>query len=178
MVLRLPNLTNLLTTEGKVWIAPTTVIIGGVEIGTQTCIGPNSVLRGDLNRITIGSMTSIQEDSFIETKETFGVVIGNRVSIGHNSILTGCRVGDGAIIGDQVSILEGAEIGEGAVIKSGTIIYQGQCIPPHVVVEGSPAHSVRSLTEEEIFRKQKYWQHVEQIWEALNNSETKDKLTA
>lgn len=161
MIIRLPNLENRLTINGQVWIAPTAVVIGGVDINTHSSIGHNSVLRGNMNLITIGCLTRIQEDCFVETRISAGVTIGNRVNIGHDVTLTGCVIRDGAIIGNGAIILEGAEIGEDSIIKPGTIIYEGQHIPSQVIVEGSPAKVTRCLTTEEVFRMQKYWQYIE-----------------
>jgi carbonic anhydrase/acetyltransferase-like protein (isoleucine patch superfamily) len=161
---------NRLTIDGEAWIAPTAVIIGDVEIKAYSNIGPNTVLRGEHTRIIIGSLSNIQEDCFIETQESLGVTIGSQVSIGYNSVLTGCTIRDGVVIGNGAVILPGAEIGEDSVIKHGTIIPQNMQIPPRSLVEGLPARIVKQLSDEELLRKQKYWQHVEKSLDFIINS--------
>jgi len=162
MITRLPNRMHRLTIDGEAWIAPTAIIVGKVRINAHSSIGYNSVLRGDPDQITIGTLSNVQEDCFIETRPSLGVTIGSRVSVGYNVTLTGCTIKDGVIIGDGSVVLEGADIGEDCVIKPGTIIHKNMQVPPRSLVEGLPARVVKQLSEEEILRKQKYWQHVEQ----------------
>ncbi|MBU2446803.1 MAG: hypothetical protein KJ666_14695, partial [Bacteroidetes bacterium] len=67
----------------NVLIAPGVKIIGDVEIGNNSSIWFNSVLRGDINYIKIGTFTNIQDNSVIHLTKESPVNIGNYVTIGH-----------------------------------------------------------------------------------------------
>ncbi|NLK51419.1 MAG: gamma carbonic anhydrase family protein [Syntrophomonadaceae bacterium] len=179
MLFRLPKQPNRIIINGEVWIAPTAVIIGGIKIDNQSRIGYNSVLRGDLNQISIGCLTSIDDECYIETGINSGVTIGNGVKIGYNVTLNCCLIQDGVFIGDGAIVQKGACIEEDSIIKPGTIIYEGQHIPARAIVEGSPASVSRYLTNEEISQKQKYWHNLENrllnYYEATKN---KDQVMA
>lgn len=161
MLTQLPEKMHQLKIDGAAWTAPTAIIIGKVTINAHSNIGHNSVLRGDLEKITIGNLTNVQEDCLIETKFSYGVSIGNRVNIGYDTRLTGCTIQDGVVIGDRSIIMEGARIGTECVIKPGTLIYSNMQIPPKSLVAGIPGRIIKQLSEEEIKLKNKYWQHVE-----------------
>lgn len=172
MLTQLPDKMHQIKINSEAWTAPTAIIIGKVTIDAHSSIGHNSVLRGDLEKITIGSLTNIQEDCLIETKFSYGVSIGSQVSIGYDTRLTGCTIQDRVVIGDRSIIMEGARIGADSVIKPGTLIYSNMQIPPKSLVAGIPARIIKQLSEEEIKRHNKYWQHVENCLDTrLNNSE-------
>ena len=144
----------LITYKGKspsldptVFVAPGAKVIGDVKVGTESTIWFNTVLRGDEGPISIGNRCSIQDNSTIHLYEDAPVVVEDEVTVGHNVILHGCKVGRRSIIGMGSTILDHAEIGEECIIGANTLIPPGKKIPPRSLVVGSPGKVVRELNE-------------------------------
>src|SRR6185369_17575044 len=105
----------------SVWIAPTATIIGDVEIGERSTIWFNTVIRGDVYPIRIGKETNIQDNCTLHcTYKEVGVVLGNRVTIGHNVILHGCEVRDGSLIGMGAILMDKVVIGKHCLVGAGS----------------------------------------------------------
>lgn len=132
-----------------VFVAPGVKIIGDVQVGDESTIWFNSVLRGDEGSIKIGKRCSIQDNSTIHLYEDAPVEIEDEVTVGHNVILHGCKVGKRSIIGMGSTILDHAEIGEECIIGANTLIPPGKKIPPRSLVVGSPGKVVRELNEKD-----------------------------
>ncbi len=131
-----------------VFIAAGARIIGDVTIGAGSSIWFNCVLRGDVEAISIGSGTNIQDGSVIHvTNGRYGVHIGDNVLAGHMVLLHGCRIGDGAMIGMKATLMDGVEVGPGAIIAAGSLVTPGKRVPGGELWAGSPARKVRDLTE-------------------------------
>lgn len=135
--------------DESVFVAPGAKIVGKVKIGAYTNIWYNSVVRGDADRVFIGSGTNIQDNCTLHEDPGFPLVIGDRVSVGHNCVLHGCTVGDDALVGMSSTILNGAKIGAGAVVGAGSLVTQGMEIPPGHLAMGLPAKIIRPLNENE-----------------------------
>lgn len=138
--------------DETVFIAPGAIVIGRVEIGPNSSIWYNSVVRADVDTITIGSFTNIQDGSILHEHAGFPLVIGDRVTVGHRSLLHGCTIEDDAYIGMGVIVLNGAHVGAGAVVGAGSLVLQGQQIPAGMLAMGLPAKVVRKLQEGEYER--------------------------
>lgn len=141
------------------FIAETAVIIGDVEIGPRSGIWYNTVIRGDVNRIRIGSGTNIQDLSMLHVThkkdaEDPGapLLIGDNVTIAHSVTLHGCTIGNGAFIGMQALVMDRAVVGEEALVGARALVTEGTVIPPRTLWLGSPARCKRDLTEEELER--------------------------
>ncbi|MCM3636716.1 gamma carbonic anhydrase family protein [Sporosarcina luteola] len=132
-----------------VFVAPGAKVIGNVQVGEESTIWFNTVLRGDEGPITIGKRCSIQDNSTIHLYEGAPVVVEDEVTVGHNVILHGCKVGKRTIIGMGSTILDHAEIGEECIIGANTLIPPGKKIPPRSLVVGSPGKVVRELNEKD-----------------------------
>lgn len=132
------------------WIHPSAYIIGDVEIGDYTGIWHYVVIRGDEDKITIGKETNIQENTVIHTDAGTKAEIGDRVTIGHNCIIHGAKVGSHTIIGMGAILLNNAKIGEYSIIGAGAVVTQNTEIPPHSLALGVPAKVVRKLKDEDI----------------------------
>ncbi len=133
-----------------VYISPGVQIIGDVEIGSKSNLWPNAVIRGDMNKITIGQHTNVQDNSTLHVDTDHPLVIGDNVTIGHNAILHGCTIGNTTLIGMGAIVLDGAKIGDEVLIGAGALIPPGKEIPPRCLVVGSPGKVIRELKEEEI----------------------------
>ncbi|MDM5455026.1 MULTISPECIES: gamma carbonic anhydrase family protein [Peribacillus] len=133
-----------------VFIAPGAHLIGDISIGKESTIWFNSVLRGDEDSITIGEKCSIQDNSTIHLFEGCPVVIEDEVTVGHNVILHGCKIGKRSIIGMGSTILDNVEIGEECIVGANTLISSGKSIPPRSLVVGSPGKVVRRLNDKDL----------------------------
>ncbi|MFJ8263809.1 gamma carbonic anhydrase family protein [Rummeliibacillus sp. NPDC094406] len=133
----------------SVFLAPGAYIIGDVSIGEQSTIWFNAVLRGDEDSITIGNKCSIQDNATIHLYEGAPVVVEDEVTVGHQVVLHGCKVGKRSIVGMGSVILDHVEIGEECIIGANTLITQGTKIPPRSLVVGSPGKVVRELNEKD-----------------------------
>jgi len=135
----------------SVWVAPGAAIIGDVEIGADSSVFYGSVLRGDVERISIGERTNIQDQATLHVSAgRFPTLLGNEITVGHRAVVHGCRVADGALIGIGSIILDGAEIGENALVAAGAVVTPGSKIAAGMLAVGMPARAVRALGQDEI----------------------------
>ncbi len=133
------------------FIAEDADIIGDVKIGMNSSIWFKTVVRGDVNFITIGKNTNIQDSSVLHvTTETHPLIIGNDVTAGHRVILHGCTIKDRVLIGMGSILLDGAVIESDTLVAAGSVVTQNCHIPYGKLVMGTPARIKRDLTEEEI----------------------------
>ena len=133
-----------------VFIATGSRVIGDVEVGPQSSIWYNAVVRGDVCPIVIGARTNIQDLSVIHvTSGQYPTYIGDDVTVGHRALVHGCRVGDRCLIGMGAIILDGAVIEEECLIAAGALIPPGMRVPSGSLVMGSPGRIKRELTPEE-----------------------------
>ncbi len=126
------------------YIAPNASLIGRVKIGEKSSVWFNTVLRGDMENIIIGNMSNIQDLSVGHADPGFPLVIGNRVTIGHNCVLHGCRIEDDCLIGMGAIIMNGVVIGRGSIIGAGSVLLEGMEVPNFSMVVGSPAKVKKS----------------------------------
>ena len=146
----------------NVFIAEGAKIIGEVEIGEDSSIWFNCVLRGDENFIKIGKRTNIQDLTtlhiwhrlFDDKGEIidagFPVIIGDDVTIGHNCIIHACKIESCCLIGMHSCIMDDVCIGENSIVGAGSVVTKGKKFPPRSLILGNPAKLVRELKEEEI----------------------------
>ncbi|MEY8753714.1 gamma carbonic anhydrase family protein [Peribacillus frigoritolerans] len=136
--------------DDTVFVAPGAHLIGDISIGKESTIWFNAVLRGDEDSITIGEKCSIQDNSTIHLFEGCPVVIEDEVTVGHNVILHGCKIGKRSIIGMGSTILDNVEIGEECIVGANTLISSGKIIPPRSLIIGSPGKVVRRLNDKDL----------------------------
>lgn len=128
------------------FLAENATIIGDVIIGSDCSIWYNAVLRGDVNSIRIGNRTNIQDGTVIHTLYQKSVsVIGDDVSIGHNAVIHGAEIKNGALIGMGAIVLDHAVIGEGAIIAAGAVVLSGTIVEPGCIYAGVPAKFVKKV---------------------------------
>jgi carbonic anhydrase/acetyltransferase-like protein (isoleucine patch superfamily) len=135
-------------------------IIGDVTIGERSSVWPGAVARGDVNSIRVGDETSIQDNSVLHCDAgPFPLVIGSRVTVGHQAMLHGCTVEDDCVIGIGSIVLNGARVGKGSVIAAGALVPEGMAVPPGSMVMGVPGKVRREITEDEGKRFRENAQH-------------------
>jgi carbonic anhydrase/acetyltransferase-like protein (isoleucine patch superfamily) len=137
------------TVHKQSFVAISADVIGNVFIGQFSNIWFGAVLRGDMDHISIGEYTNVQDNCTVHTDKDFPVHIGDYVTIGHNSIIHGCKISSNTLIGMGSTILDGAEIGEYTIIGASSLVTQGKKIPSGVLCMGVPAKVIRELTFEE-----------------------------
>lgn len=132
------------------FIADYTTITGDVEIGEESSVWFNTVIRGDIAPTIIGKKVNIQDNSVLHQSPNNPLVLEDEVTIGHQVTLHSCIIRQRALIGMGSIILDQAEIGEGAFIGAGSLVPQGKKIPPNTLAFGRPAKVIRELNEEDI----------------------------
>jgi len=139
------------------FIAETAVIIGDAQIGPQSSIWYNVVVRGDVNSIRIGARSNMQDLSMLHVthKKHAGdpgapLIIGDDVTVGHSVTLHGCTVENAAFIGMQAIVMDRVVVGTGALVGARALVTEGTIIPPHTLWVGAPARYKRDLTPDEI----------------------------
>lgn len=128
------------------YIAPSAMINGRVKIGAHATVWFNTTLRGDSEYIEVGDETNIQDGSILHVDVGFPCILGKRVTLGHNAIVHGSTVKDGALIGIAATVLSRCVIGEGALIAAGAVVLEGTIVPPHTLWTGCPAKQVKELS--------------------------------
>ena len=137
----------------RVYLVDSAQVIGDVEIGDDSSVWFNAVIRGDVNYIRIGSATNVQDNSTLHvTKDVYPLFVGSQVTIGHNVTLHGCKVADRCLIGMGAIILDNAQIGEDSIVGAGALVTEGSKFPPASLILGMPAKVARPLKKEEIDR--------------------------
>lgn len=139
-----------LPADGQYFIAETATVIGNVRLKSNASVWYGSVLRGDNELIEIGEGSNVQDNCTFHTDPGFPLTIGKNCTIGHNVILHGCTIEDGALIGMGSIIMNGARIGKGCVVGAGAIITEGKEFPERSLVVGAPAKVIRALTPEQV----------------------------
>ena len=139
-----------LETDGDdFWIAPNATLIGNVKLLKDASVWFNAVLRGDVELITVGQGSNVQDGAIIHTDPGFPCTIGKNVTVGHLAMLHGCEIGDGSLIGIGSVILNGAKIGKNCIIGSKALVTEGMEIPDGAMVLGIPGKVKKILNEEE-----------------------------
>ena len=137
--------------DKTVFLASGVKVIGDVEIGANSSVWYNSVVRGDVNFIRIGEETNIQDCSMLHvTNGKFPLFIGNKVTIGHSVTLHGCILKDLCLIGMNSTVLDGALVEEHAMVAAGALIKPGFIVPSGKLAGGVPAKIIRDLSGEEL----------------------------
>ena len=137
------------TVADSAWVAPNATLVGGVTLGERVSVFYGAVLRADVDTITIGDDTNLQDNVTMHCDAGTPTSVGARVSVGHGAILHGCTVHDDSLVGMGAIVLNGAVIGSGSLVAAGAVVLEGTIVPPGSLVAGIPAKVRRELTEEE-----------------------------
>ncbi len=138
------------------YIADNAVVVGDVVIGKECSIWWSAVVRGDVNSITIGNQTNIQDGAVIHcTYQKASTTIGNKVSIGHKAIVHGCTIEDSALVGMGAIVMDNAVVQSGAIVAAGAVVLENTIVESGYIYAGVPAKKVKKIEDElsEIFER-------------------------
>ena len=143
------NLKKGITKGNNTFIAESASVVGNVTLGDNVGIWYNVTIRGDINSITIGDNSNVQDGSVVHIGYKETVVVGKNVTIGHNVILHGCTVQDNCLIGMGAILLNGSVVEENAIVAAGSVVPQGKVVKSGTLFMGTPAKYIRDLTEDD-----------------------------
>ncbi|MFN7930254.1 MAG: gamma carbonic anhydrase family protein [Blastocatellia bacterium] len=147
------------TIADNCFIADNATIIGNVTMGEHSSIWFNTVIRGDVDKITIGHHTNIQDLTMVHVTGGMACTnIGNYVTIGHSAVIHGCTIGDRCLIGMNATVLDYAVIGEDSIIAAGAVVAPGMIVPPRSMVVGVPGKIKKMLSDAEVQQLNHFWQ--------------------
>ena len=140
----------------RVFVDASAVVLGDVEIGTDSSVWPLVVIRGDMHSIRIGERSSVQDGSVLHithagpfNPQGFPLNIGDEVTIGHNVTLHGCSLGNRILVGMGSIIMDGAVVQDEVVIGAGSLVPPGKVLESGYLYVGSPVKQARPLTDNE-----------------------------
>ncbi|MGF6968052.1 carbonic anhydrase/acetyltransferase-like protein (isoleucine patch superfamily) [Paraburkholderia sp. WC7.3g] len=139
----------------SVFVADSANIIGNVTLEENASVWFGATLRGDNEPIAIGAGSNVQENAVLHTDPGYPLTVGSNVTIGHQAMLHGCTIKEGALIGIQAVVLNGAVIGRNCLVGAGAIVTEGKVFPDNTLILGAPAKAVRELTEADIANMQR-----------------------
>lgn len=141
----------------RVYVDPQACVIGRVTIGEDSSVWPMTVIRGDVNTITIGARTSVQDGSVLHvthvgpyTPEGGPLVIGDEVTIGHKALLHACTIGDRCLVGMGSIVLDGVIVEDDVMIGAGSVVPPRKRLPARTLWLGNPARQLRVLSDREV----------------------------
>lgn len=132
------------------FVAREATLVGEVIVGENASVWFGAVARGDNEPIRIGDGSNIQEGAVLHADPGYPLTLGQGVSVGHQAMLHGCTVGEGALIGIQAVVLNGAKIGAWSLVGAGALVTERKEFPERSMILGSPAKVVRQLSDEEV----------------------------
>jgi gamma-carbonic anhydrase len=139
------------TVDPSAYVDQSAQVIGDVEIGSESSVWMNVVIRGDVNHIRIGKRTNVQDLTMIHVmRETHPTIIGDDVTVGHSAVVHGTTIEHRVLIGMAAILLNGVHIESDCVIAAGTLLTEGTRIPARSLVMGRPGKVKRQLTDEEV----------------------------
>ncbi len=145
-----PYRSHLPRIHNTVFMVPGAEIIGDVEIGRDSSVWYNTVIRGDVNSIRIGERTNIQDGCVLRVRhEVYPLVVGSDVTVGHGAILHACQVEDRCLIGMGAIILDDALLRKYTLVAAGALVREHSRFPGGMLLAGVPARVARPLTAEE-----------------------------
>merc|ERR1712232_800351 len=123
-------------------------IIGDVRIAAGASVWYNCVLRGDMNYISVGENSNIQDGTVVHLGDNDPTIVADHVVVGHRAVLHGYTLEPNCLIGIQATVLDGAVIGRGSIVAAGAVVSAGAIIPPRSLVVGVPGRVAKELPQE------------------------------
>ena len=142
-------------TGERIFIAPSSNLIGQVQLADDVGIWFNATLRGDIEPIIVGRGTNIQDGTIIHTDAGYPTILGENITIGHNCVIHGCTIGDGTLIGMGSVVLSGAKFGKNCLVGAGALVTGKMDVPDNMLVLGNPARIIKTLDADMIANNHK-----------------------
>ena len=137
--------------DSSAYVDESAQVIGKVEIGAESSVWMNVVIRGDVNEIRVGKRTNIQDLTCVHVmRGTHPTTIGDDVTVGHSAVIHGCTIEDRVLIGMAAILLNGVHVEPECIIAAGTLLTEGTRVPARSLVMGRPGKVKRTLTDEEV----------------------------
>ncbi|MBQ7479902.1 MAG: gamma carbonic anhydrase family protein [Selenomonadaceae bacterium] len=130
--------------DEEAFVAPQVFLSGDVRVGKYSSLWPGVVARGDVNYISIGECSNVQDLVCLHVADDDPCIIGDYVTVGHSAVLHGCVIEDHVLIGMNATVLTGAKVGRGSIIAAGALVREKEVIPPNSLVVGMPGKVVRT----------------------------------
>ncbi|MEC8096527.1 MAG: gamma carbonic anhydrase family protein [Cyanobacteriota bacterium] len=134
--------------DAAAWVAESAVVIGDVQMAAGSSLWPTAVARGDLEQISIGAGSNVQDGAVLHGDPGQPVRIGSDVTVGHRAVIHGATLEDGCLVGIGAIVLDGVTVGAGALVAAGSVVTKD--VPPETLVMGTPAAVMRELPPEAI----------------------------
>ena len=145
----------------SVYVADTATVIGNATLCEDVSVWSSAVVRADSESVFIGAGTNIQEGAVLHADPDFPLKVGTKVTIGHQAMLHGCTIQDGALIGIQAVVLNGAVIGKNCLVGAGALVTERKVFPDNSLILGSPARVIREVSAEQLRIMQRdTWDYV------------------
>ena len=128
--------------HSSVWVAATAQIFGAVEIGAESSVWPNVVIRAEAHHVQVGRYTNLQDFVMIHIGYDHPTEIGDFCSITHHATVHGCRIEDDCLIGINAVVMDGAVIGRGSIVAGGAMVREGSVFAPGSIIAGVPAKRI------------------------------------
>ena len=134
--------------DANAWVAESAVVIGDVQMAAGSSLWPTAVARGDLEQISIGAGSNVQDGAVLHGDPGQPVRLGDDVTVGHRAVIHGATLEDGCLVGIGAIVLNGVTVGAGALVAAGSVVTKD--VPPGTLVMGAPAAVKRELSPEAI----------------------------
>jgi carbonic anhydrase/acetyltransferase-like protein (isoleucine patch superfamily) len=132
------------------FVAREATLVGEVIVGEHASVWFGATARGDNEPIRIGDRSNVQEGAVLHADPGYPLTLGAYVTVGHQAMLHGCTIGEGALVGIQAVILNGAVIGAGSLVGAGAVVTERKEFPERCLILGAPAKVVRQLSDDEV----------------------------
>lgn len=140
----------------RVFVDPSALVLGDVQLGDDCSVWPMAVVRGDMHKIRIGDRTSVQDGSVLHithagpfNPDGYPLIVGDDVTVGHKALLHGCTIGNRVLIGMGAIVMDGAVIEDEVIIAAGSTVSPGKRLESGYVYRGSPAKQARPISDKE-----------------------------
>jgi carbonic anhydrase/acetyltransferase-like protein (isoleucine patch superfamily) len=138
------------TVAGSFYVAPDAAVIGEVHLAPNASVWFGAVVRGDVEPIRIGEGANVQDGCVLHADPGAPLILERFVTVGHQAMLHGCRVGENSLIGIASTVLNHARIGANSILGANALVTEGKEFPDGVLILGTPAKVARQLSDHEV----------------------------